>query len=138
MTKPKASTALTLCAAWSRTVALTAMTALIPALALSVPIYGYAAESLTTRLSVDPQDLATLQGRQALDERISAAAAKLCRQFRDTRSVAQRESDAECVRDAIASARMQVTLAVAATQRTAGQGASVATAAATVEQRAGN
>jgi len=138
MTKPNASTALTLCAAWSRTVAQTALAALIPALSLSVPSYGYAAESLTTRLSVDPQELATPQGRQALDERIGAAAAKLCRQFRDTRSVAQREMDADCVRDAIASARMQVTLAVAAARRAAGRGASVATAAATAEPHAGN
>ena len=138
MTKPKVSTAPTRCAAWTHTLALTILGALVPAAAVLIPGYGYAAESLTTRLSVSGQELATPQGRQALEERISAAAAKLCRQFRDTSSVAQRETDAECARDAVASARIQVTLAVAAAKRAAGRSPSVATAATAAEEGAGN
>ena len=69
-------------------------------------------QSLSEKFPLSRTELATPQGRQAAEARMSAVAARLCREFRDTRTVAHRETYTECVRDAMADARSQVDAAV--------------------------
>jgi UrcA family protein len=125
-------------AAWTCAAALSALVCLVPAAALFIPDASHAADTLTARMQVSKEELATPQGRQAVDVRLSATAARLCRQFRNTSSVADREAYAECTHDALASARAQMTVGVAAAKSGAQRRDPAAGAAPMAEHVAGN
>jgi len=57
-------------------------------------------ESISTTVSLADLDLATAAGKWAAHARIAAAARKLCRGFRDSSSLADRETYAQCQKDA--------------------------------------
>jgi len=91
-----------------------AFASLVPLLAL---LHGAtrAADTLTQAMPVSKAELATPEGRRAVQERAGLIAARLCRAFRDTRTVAHRETYAECTRDALATATAQIDKAIAST-----------------------
>ena len=93
-----------------------ALASLLPLLALLHPGAIQAADALTRVMPVSRAELATPEGRRAVQERAGLIAARLCRAFRDTRTVAHRETYAECTRDAMATATAQIDKAIASTQ----------------------
>lgn len=76
----------------------------------------HAEDSVSQTMRITKAELATPEGRQAIQARAGAIAARLCRQFRDTRTVDQRETYAACMHDALDMARAQIDAAVAAAQ----------------------
>jgi len=67
-----------------------------------------APDAISAAVPVADLDLASAQGRQLARERLQAAAARLCARFRDSRSLATRETEAECRRDALEAALQQI------------------------------
>jgi UrcA family protein len=65
-------------------------------------------ESISATVSLADLDLATAAGKGAARVRIAAVARKLCRRFRDSSSLADRESFAECWKHAQDEALLQL------------------------------
>lgn len=113
---------------------LAVLAALVPGSAWLLAAPARATDSLTQTMQVSKEELATPEGRRAVEDRANAIAARLCRQFRDTRTVANRETYADCMRDAMAMVMTQVDTAAATAQ--AGSTAQPAASAQELAQRA--
>jgi UrcA family protein len=66
-------------------------------------------ENVTSaKLVVSRAEISTAVGRHDVEARVQAIARRLCRNFRDTRSIADREAYAECTADAYDGALRQL------------------------------
>jgi len=65
-------------------------------------------DAISATVRVADLNLASAQGRQQARDRLQATAARLCARFRDSRSLATRETEAECRRDALEAALQQI------------------------------
>lgn len=90
--------------------------ALMPVHALLLAGTAHASDSLTQSMQLSKAELATPEGRRAAQARAEAIAARLCREFRDTRKVDSQETYAACLHDATAMAMAQIDTAIAAAQ----------------------
>lgn len=96
----------------------------IAILASAAPAVGVAGdgagqpESISATVSLADLDLATDPGKTLAQARIVATARKLCRQFRDSSSLADRDAYADCRKDAQDSALKQLRTGAAATAPT--------------------
>lgn len=111
---------------------------ILPVLAFLTAGPGHAAETLSATMPVSTAELATPEGRRATEARMAVIAARLCRQFRDTRTVAYRETYVECTRDTMAAARAKIDTAVAAAGHANGTPAPAASATESDTRVAGN
>lgn len=69
---------------------------LVPSSSFGAEVNPPLPESISARVSLADLNLATAAGSEVAHARISAAARKLCREFRDSTSIAARETYAEC------------------------------------------
>jgi len=65
-------------------------------------------DSVSAVVRLSDLDLSTPEGSLQARQRLEAAAARLCRKFRDTRSLAFRETEAQCRHDALQAVLEQI------------------------------
>jgi UrcA family protein len=101
-------------------IALATTIAALAALSTGAPLAATAAgdadqrvESISEKVLIPKAQLATPEGQQAARARLVAIAGRLCRTFRDTRTLAHRETYAQCVADSMTGALEQIQPAVA-------------------------
>jgi UrcA family protein len=74
------------------------------AMGFSAPATARDPDSVQATVSLRDVDLETVAGKTQALKRITATARRLCNQFGNTSRVADRETRADCVRDAVADA----------------------------------
>ena len=83
------------------------LSVVVPAAVRAAPAPPPALDRSTATVSVADLDLNTREGAQIARKRVRRAAIALCRKYSDPRRASDRETMADCVREAIHSARVR-------------------------------
>jgi UrcA family protein len=106
--RPAARTPTALAATIAALAALAALATGAPPAATAAGNADQRVDSISEIVLIPKAQLATPEGRQAARARLVAIAGRLCRTFRDTRTLAHRETYAQCVADTVAGALEQI------------------------------
>ena len=97
--------------------AMAALLALAPGWAVAREPSRKAAETVATTVALADLDLSTSEGARIARERLTSAAARLCRTFGDTRKVSDAATIADCTRDTLEEALRRLSLQQVAVSR---------------------
>jgi UrcA family protein len=84
--------------------AIAALAAVMPEFAIADSGHPPSSERLSATVSLSDLNLATPEGMRSARARLARQALTLCRKFSDSRRISDRETVADCVRDAVAEA----------------------------------
>jgi UrcA family protein len=88
--------------------ALATLATVVPGLAIADSGHPPIRDRLSATVSLSDLDLTTPEGMRSARERLARQALTLCRKFSDSRRISDRETVADCVRDALAEALAQL------------------------------
>jgi UrcA family protein len=88
--------------------AVAALLALAPAVALAQPESIRVPETASAKVSLADLDLTTPQAESVARRRLTATAARLCRKFGDTRRISNAATISDCTRDAVNDAMQRI------------------------------